>query len=319
VSKATSRPTSAPAAISIPQFLALEAFDRELSLDVEGERVRISNPGRVYWPAEGITKGRLAQYYAQVAPAMLPFLAGRPAILKRYPSGISQPPFFQHNVENAPSFLTVQRLNHADDVSNHAVYTGLASLLYLTNLGNIEQHPWQSRVEHVDYPDLLVIDLDPYGSTWDTTVEVALATRDALHRIGLVPFVKTSGGKGLHLYAPLEPVTSHERVHAVAEAVCRFVAEQLPDKATPERSIKARKHGQVYMDWVQNGWGKSLAAAYSVRARAGAPVSCPLTWQELEQGAQIQDFTLHTVPTRLASRNNPWQDLFTHRRKLPEA
>lgn len=303
--------------VSAQEFLALRRFDRDLTLDAGGVPVRITSPDRVYWPDEGITKGELLQYYLRVAPAILPLLRGRPAILQRYPGGIPSPPFFQHHLEHAPEFLPTARLEHSNSTADYAVYSGLAALLYLVNLGNIEQHPWQARVEHIRFPDLLVIDLDPFGATWDTTVEVTLRTRSAFRRLALEAFVKTSGGKGLHVYVPLAPVYSHERTHAVAEAVCRFVAEQAPEQATPERSLQARKRGQVYMDWVQNGWGKSLASAYSVRARAGAHVSCPITWEELERGARLEDFDIHTVPERLASGVDPWRSMLELSQHLP--
>ncbi|MCA1596038.1 MAG: non-homologous end-joining DNA ligase, partial [Chloroflexi bacterium] len=282
--------------------------------------LRLTNLDRVYWPADGITKGDLLQYYLRAAPAILPFLTDRAAIMKRYPDGIDEPSFHQHDLATAPEFLRVYTdTDGKTRPVNYAVYTDAASLLYLVNLGSIEQHPWHARLDRLEHPDWAVIDMDPQGTPWAELVRAALEVRNAIESMGLPSFLKTSGSRGLHVYVPLKPVYTHEQASGLAEAVCRIVNERLPKTTTVERRTEARKKGDIYLDWMQNAGGKTVASAYSVRARPGATVSCPITWAELEAGARTADFTIHTVPGRLESGVNPWAELFEAAADIPGA
>jgi bifunctional non-homologous end joining protein LigD len=226
--------------------------------------------------------------------------------------------FFQHNIESAPAVLkTVELESEEGRLLNYAVYTNLASLIYLVNIGTIEQHPWHSRTGSLDQPDYIVFDLDPHGAPFEHVLRTALVMRDVLKDLKLTGYPKTSGSSGVHIYVPVRRGYDYEEVADFSEEVSRRVAERVPRIATVERRIAERKKDQVYVDWQQNARGKSAAAVYSVRAREGATVSTPVTWQEIARGFAISDFTIKTVPPRLKKKGDLWKDMFKDRRSLP--
>jgi bifunctional non-homologous end joining protein LigD len=303
--------------ITADEFLALKNPKGDLTLAVEGERVKVTSLDRVYWPDEKITKFELLSYYLQVSSHILPFLKNRPAILQRWPRGIKAPMFFQQDLESAPAFIkTIRLTNQQGRELDYAVYTTTASLLHFVNLGSIEQHPWHSTTAKLDKPDWLAIDLDPKKAPWENVLQVALIGKQLCDEIGLNAFVKTSGSSGIHIYLPLNPTNEYGKVAEFSRLLASEIAQRAPKIATVERSIDKRKRDQVYVDWMQNARGKSLAAVFTARAKPGATVSMPLTWKQIEQGVKISDFTVKNVPALLKKDGDAWSDFFDQRQKL---
>ena len=184
------------------------------------------------------------------------------------------------------------------------------------NLGNIEQHPWHSTIAKLDKPDWLAIDLDPKKAPWENVLQVALLCKRVCDEIGLNAFPKTSGSSGMHIYLPLNPTNDYARVAEFSRLLATEIAGRAPKIATVERSIDKRKRDQVYVDWMQNARGKSLAAVFTARAKPGATVSMPLSWKQIEQGVKISDFTVKNVPALLKKNGNLWSEFFNQRQKL---
>jgi len=300
-------------------FLKRRQLKGDAGLKLGGQALEVTSLDKVYWPKEGYTKGDLIKYYLQVGKYIMPYLKDRPAILKRYPNGIQDEGFFQHDVTSAPSLLKTEALeSETGRRLNYAVYTDLASLIYLVNLGTIAQNPWHSRLDHLDRPDYIVFDLDPHGASFENVLEVALSMRDVLEEIGLTGYAKTSGSTGIHVYVPIKRQYSYERVADFAEKISDQVAERNPKIATTERRVAERKKQQVYVDWQQNARGKSAASVYSVRAKPGATVSAPVTWEEIKRGVKLSDFTIMTMPERLKKMGDLWKDVLKKRQTLKE-
>jgi bifunctional non-homologous end joining protein LigD len=317
--RVTKTKASAGKAISVAAFLRKRELEGDLALRVGGKALEVTSLDKVYWPEEGHTKGDLLRYYLQVGKYIVPYLKDRPSILKRYPNGISGQMFFQHNVESAPDVLRTERLeSETGRMLNYGVYTDLASLIYLVNIGTIEQHPWHSRTSDLDRPDYVVFDLDPHGAPFANVLQVALAMRDVLKGLKLTGYPKTSGSSGVHVYVPVRRRYDYEEVADFSEQVSMRVAERLPKIATVERKIAERKKDQIYVDWQQNARGKSAASVYTVRAKPGATVSTPVTWQEISRGFEIGDFTIETVPPRLKKKGDLWKDMLKDRQSLPK-
>ena len=265
-------------AISVAEFLALKNPKGTLLLSVDGETVNLTSLERIYWPAEKLTKFDLLCYYIQIAPQLIPFLKDRPAILHAGP-GASTPPhpmFFQQDLDSAPSFVKTVRLTNLEGRQlDYAVYTSTASLLHFVNLGTIEQHPWHSITKKLSHPDWIALDLDPKKAPWENVLQVALLVKQVCDEIGLNAFPKTSGSSGIHVYLPLKPTNQYDRVAEFSRLLASEVASRAPKIATVERSLAKRKHDQVYVDWMQNARGKSLASVFTVRAKPHATVSSP--------------------------------------------
>jgi bifunctional non-homologous end joining protein LigD len=303
--------------ISVEEFLALKKPKGDVILDVQGEQVSLTSLDRVYWPTQKLTKFDLLSYYLNISSYIMPFLKDRPAILQRYPRGIKAPMFFQQDTSTAPKFIkTVKLVNQEGREVNYSVYTTVGSLLHFVNLGTIEQHPWHSTLKHLDKPDYLMLDLDPKQAPWQNVLDVALICREVFDELGLPSFPKTSGSSGIHVYLPLKPKHDYRKAAAIAEGLAAEVASRAPKIATVQRSLAKRQKQQVYVDAMQNARGKTIAAAFSARAREGATVSMPLTWKQIEKGIKISDFTIENVPAVIKKQGDAWAEFFEARQTL---
>jgi bifunctional non-homologous end joining protein LigD len=271
----------------------------------------ITHPEKVLFPDDGITKGDLAQYYETIAPLMLPHLRGRPVTMERYPAGIGKKGFWQKDVSKGfPAWLKRVKVPKKEGVVHHPVITDTRSLLWVTNQNTITQHVWTSRVPNLYYPDVCVFDLDPSKKDEpDELRAAALEVRDLLKELGLVTWVKTSGSKGFHILVSLDGSARMGEVARFAHAVGALLVAQQPARFTQEFS-KADRGGRILVDTGRNGYSATFAAAYTVRAKRGAPISAPCTWTEVERGeVQPRTFTLRTMPDRVATVGDLWSDL----------
>jgi bifunctional non-homologous end joining protein LigD len=267
----------------------------------------VTNLHKVFWPVIGRTKGDLLRHYARMAPYLLPVLADRPLVMKRMPNGVAAEAFYQHRApEPVPPGVRVETLPD-DDVPARLIGGSLKTLVYMAQLASISMDPWFSTMGSLDCPDQVAIDLDPQpGCTFDRILDVARWVRDELGRAGVEGFPKTSGSEGLHVYIPLPPGTPYHAGMLFCQIVATIVASRHPKVATIERTVGRRKDGTVYVDYLQNIQGKTLASAYSARASAFGGVSAPLTWAEVDDGVRRDDFTLDTMPARVAAVGDLW-------------
>jgi len=277
----------------------------------------ITHPEKVMFPDDGITKGDLAAYYEALAPVLLPHLSGRPITMERYPSGIGRKGFWQKDVSRGfPTWLERVEVPKKDGVVHHPIVTDVRSLLWITNQNTITQHVWGSRVPHLERPDLCVFDLDPSTDDPAAVRKAALALRDLLEELTLPSWIKTSGSKGFHIVVPIDGKTPIGEVAHFANVVGRVFAERDPEHLTLEFS-KADRSGRIYVDTGRNGYSATFAAAYTVRARAGAPVSAPCTWDEIERGVvDPKTFSLRTMPDRVSKVGDLWAGLLEKGKSL---
>ncbi len=276
---------------------------------------------KIFFPKDKITKGNLIEYYRAVAPFILPHLKDRPQSMNRHPNGITKPSFYQKDVTGyVPKGIEMTRVYSpsAQRTINYLLCQNEKSLLYLINLGCIELNAWISKVPTLDAPDYCVIDLDPDTNSFDEVIEVAQAVHKALDRIGAPHGVKTSGASGIHIYIPVEPGLDFDATRAFAHAVCEKVHASFPKNTSLERN-PAKRRGRIYLDFMQNRRGSTMAAPYCVRPRNGAPVSAPLHWKEVKKGLKPGAFTIHTMPARLKKLGDLWATLFDRRANLSRA
>ena len=281
-------------------------------VDADGRAVKLTNLDKPFWPELGLTKRDLLQYYADVAPVLLPHLADRAMVMKRYPDGAAGEPFFMKRAPSPrPEWIETCAITHASgSVIDFPMVQDLASLLWLVNLGCIDLNPWYARCDDVDRPDYLHFDLDPVPeATYENVVETARLVRQGLAGLGMAPLVKTTGSRGLHVYVAIVRGPTQKQVWGFAKRFAFDLARLRPDLITSEYRIAKRPPGRVLVDYNQNAWGRTLASAYSPRPRPAATVSAPITWEELEAGARIEDFDVRNMPARVAVVGDLWAPL----------
>ncbi len=264
-------------------------------------RVPFSNLEKVFWPQEGYTKGDLIAYYRAISPWLLPYLRDRPIVMTRYPDGIAGKSFFQKDAPSfAPDWVRLERMwsEHAEREIDYFVCDDVESLLYVVNLGSIPLHVWSSRVDSLERPDYCILDLDPKGAPFAHVVRTARTIHALCEEIGLPSFAKTSGATGLHVLLPLAGQCTYTESRTLGEILARVVEKELPEITTTARLLGDRG-GKVYLDYLQNGHGKTIAAAFSARPVAGATCSAPLRWSEVGPRLDPKAFTIRTLPARM--------------------
>jgi bifunctional non-homologous end joining protein LigD len=288
----------------------------EAELSIAGKTVKLTNLDKLFWRRERITKRDLLQYYADVAPVLLPHLRDRAMVMKRYPNGASGKCFFMKRVpEPHPSWIETCTIEHkSGNVIDFPMVQDVASLLWVVNLGCIDLNQWYARCDDVDRPDYLHFDLDPGpGVKFSQVLEAALVVRDALAALGMTPLAKTTGSSGVHLYVPIKHGPLQKQVWTFAKALAQALAGKHPKLLTSEYRIADRPKGRVLVDYNQNAWGRTLASSYSARPKKGASVSTPVTWREVERGIAIEDFTIRNVPARVKKLGDLWKPLLAAR------
>jgi bifunctional non-homologous end joining protein LigD len=280
-------------------------------------KVKTTNRQKIYFPDDEITKGDVIDYYIKMADFILPYLKDRPQSLLRNPNGINGHGFFHKDAgHEAPSWVksvVVPSESSKKGEIDYILCNNLATLVYLNNLGCIEINPWHSTIKKLDRPDYMIIDIDPSEkNTFDDVIEAALVVKDILDKAGAYSVCKTSGSTGLHVYVPMGKKYSYEQVKNFAYLICMLASEQLPDTTTLERSLSKRSKSKIYMDYLQNRRGQTIASVYSLRPKKGATVSTPLHWKEVKQGLNTLDFNIKTVPQRLIKTGDLFSDIFNN-------
>jgi bifunctional non-homologous end joining protein LigD len=283
--------------------------------------LKFTNLDKVYFPDDGITKGDVIAYYERMADTILPYLRDRPMVLNRHPNGIAKPNFYQKdNPNELPDFIDTAPIfseSNNKDI-RYIICRNKETLLYMANLGCIEMNPWNSRIENLQKPDWYVIDLDPGDNTFEQVIEVALVTKKLLDISCEKSYVKTSGKTGIHIYIPLGGKYSYDQIREFARLIATTVHTRIPEITSIERDPKKRKK-KIYVDFLQNRIGQTLAAPYSIRPIAGANASAPLEWKEVKKGLKPEKFTIKNIEKRLKTKGDLWKNLLTDSVNLTEA
>ncbi len=306
--------------------VVMETPDKQLAdeeiIPFGSKKLKMTHMNKVFWSEEGITKGQLINYYRDMADWIVPYLKDKPISMRRQPNGTGDPGFFQKDTDTAhlPDWIKTKPL-HSDSNDkdiNYIIGDDAATLLYMVNLGCIEINPWLSSYKTPENPDYVVIDLDPHDVPFTQAVEVALKTKEIFDRMKLDAFIKTSGSKGLHIYCYLGAKYDYDFVKMFAEYTANLIHDELPDTTSVERSPAKRKN-RIYIDFLQNRHGQTIACPYSVRPKPGATVSTPLHWNEVTDNLKLSDYSIFNTVERVKKTDDPWKDLTKTKADLKKA
>ncbi len=300
-----------PAAIALPD-------QNDVVLNVDGRGVQLTNLHKPFWPRLNLTKGDLLQYYADMAPVLLPHLRDRAMVMKRYPDGAQGPFFFmKHAPRTRPEWIRICSITHdSGNIVDFPVVQDLASLLWIVNLGCIDLNPWYGRCPDVDHPDYLHFDLDPVEpAAFASVCEAALVVHEALDALRMPNLCKTTGSRGIHVYVPIAHGPTQKEVWSFAKSLALELASRNSRLLTAEYRIAKRPAGRVLVDYNQNAWGRTLASVYSVRPQPQATVSMPVTWEEVAAGIRIEEFRINNARERVRRRGDLWKPLLSPRRR----
>lgn len=292
---------------------------KDAKIQVDGREIQLTNLEKLFWPEEGIRKGDLLRFYAQISKFLLPHLIDRAMVMKRYPNGAAGPFFFQKRAPvPRPDWIETCSIEHTHSgVIDFPVVRDLASLLWIINLGCIDLNPWYARCDDVHRPDYLHFDLDPVpDANFDKVRQTALIVHEALEALKIPSFAKTTGSRGIHIYVPIVRGPDQKEVWTFAKSFAQTLERLHRDLITAEYRIAKRPRGRVLVDYNQNAWGRTLASIYSVRPKPKATVSTPVTWEEIEQGIETEDFRLDNVPGRLDKKGDLWKPLLQSRGRV---
>jgi bifunctional non-homologous end joining protein LigD len=322
----TSPPLSSPSVLKTDAAIADEldhGSQKEALVEVDGLSVRLTNLDKIYFPGDGYTKRNLLAYYFHISPLLLPFLKDRPLVLRRYPNGIEGQAFFQKDAgKDAPEWIKTVAIDseHKSKSIRYFVANDRASLLYLTNLGCIDHNPWSARADDLEHPDYIFFDLDPTdGTPFAPVAKLGKLLAAKLQEIGMKVFLKTSGATGLHIFVPVERLYTYEQARQFVQTIASLTAERQPGLITSDRTVRNRPKGSIYIDAHQNSSGQSLASVYSVRAFPHAPISTPITSEELTVEMSPERWNLSSIRQRIDKAGDLWADFWKRRQKLEPA
>ncbi len=290
------------------------------SISLGSHTVELSNPDKLLFPNDGITKSDLITYYRDVADAMLPHLRDRPLMMHRYPDGIDADGFYQKQIgEYFPDWIDRIEVSKEDGTKTHVVCNNAATLVYLANQGCISPHVWLSRVDRLNCPDQLIFDLDPPGNDFEPVRFAAQRLNELLGELELPSYLKTTGSRGLHVVIPLDRSADFDAVRTFARELASLLADREPKRLTVEQR-KDKRQGRLYLDTGRNAYAQTAVAPYAVRPLANAPVATPLDWTELsDKQVDARTYTMKNILRRLGQKRDPWQDIRRHAISLDTA